>query len=74
MKKVILILIVAEALRTITKFEEYTESLGIEIRNEYVQKSALLGTARIIKKYYLVKYPGKDIAVRPLTKSQLCEK
>ena len=36
------------ALGTILKsiFEKYIESLGIEIRNEHVQKSALLGTAR----------------------------
>ena len=33
-----------------TKFEKYIESLGIEIKIEHVQKSALLGTARIIRK------------------------
>ena len=32
------------------KFEKYTESLGIEIKIEHVQKSALLTTARIIIK------------------------
>ena len=42
--------IVAGALGTITtKFEKYIESLGIEIRIEHVQKSALLGTARIFR-------------------------
>ena len=42
--------IVVGASRTIrTKFEKYIESLEIEIRIEHVQKSALLGTARIIK-------------------------
>ena len=67
MKKVAVIPIVVGALGTITaKFEKYIERLGIEIRIEHVQKSVLLGTARIIKRYYLVKYPGKDIAVRPL--------
>ena len=51
MKKVVVIPIVVEALGTITtKFEKYIESLGIEIRIEHVQKSALLGTARIIRK------------------------
>ena len=51
MKKDVLIPIVVEALGTITNFEEYIEeSLGIEIRIEHVQKSALLGTARIIRK------------------------
>ena len=51
MKKVIVIPIVVGALGTITtKFEKYIESLGIEIRTEHVQKSTLLGTARIIRK------------------------
>ena len=41
--------IVAGALGTVTtKFEKYIESLEIEIR--IVQKSALLGTVRIIRK------------------------
>ena len=35
---------------TTARFENYIESLGIEIRIEHVQKSALLGTARIIRK------------------------
>ena len=49
--KVVLIPIVIGALATITtKFDKYIESLGIEIRIEHVQKSALLGTARIIRK------------------------
>ena len=51
MKKVVVIPIVVGALGTIsTKFEKYIESLGIEIRIEHVQKSALLGTARMIRK------------------------
>ena len=51
MKKVILIPIVVGALGTVTtKFEKYIESLGIEIRIEHVQKSALSRTARIIRK------------------------
>ena len=50
MKKVVVIPIVVGALGTITtKFEKYIESLGIEIRTEQVQKSALLGTATIIR-------------------------
>ena len=48
MKKVVVIPIVVGALETITKFGKYLESLGIRI--EHVQKSALLGTARIIRK------------------------
>ena len=51
MKKVVVIPIVVGALQTIrTKFEEHIESLGIDIRIEQVQKSALLGTARVIRK------------------------
>ena len=51
MRKVVVIPIVVGEIGTITtKFKEYFESLGIEIRIEHVQKSALLGTARIIRK------------------------
>ena len=50
MKKVVVIPIVVGALGTITAKFEYIESLGIEIRIEHVQKSALLGTARVIRK------------------------
>ena len=51
MKKVFVIPIVVGALETVTsKFEKYIESLGIEIRIEHVQKSALLGAAKIIRK------------------------
>ena len=51
MKKVVVIPIVVGALGTITtKFDKYIESLGMEIRIEHVQKSALLGTPRIIRK------------------------
>ena len=51
MKKVAVIPIVVRLSGTITtKFEKYIESLGIEIRIEHIQKSALLGTARIIRK------------------------
>ena len=43
--------IVVEALGTMTaKFENYIESIGIEIRIKHVQKSTLLGTASIIRK------------------------
>ena len=49
-KKVVVISIVVGALGTITtKFEKYMESLGIEMKIEHVQESALFGTARIIK-------------------------
>ena len=51
MIKVVVIPIVVEALGTMTaKFENYIENIGIEIKIELAQKSALLGTARIIRK------------------------
>ena len=54
MKKAIVIPIVVGTLGSITTmFEKYIEniqSLGIEIRIQHIQKSALLGTARIIRK------------------------
>ena len=41
----------SSALGTITtKFENYFDSLGIKIRTDHVQKSGLLGSARIIRK------------------------
>ena len=48
MKKVMAFPIVVEALGAIPT--KYIESLGIEIRTEHLQKSALLRTARIIRK------------------------
>ena len=51
MKKVVVIPIVVGALGTIAaKFEKCIKSLGMEIRTEHLQKSALLGTARITRK------------------------
>ena len=41
--------IVVGALGTITTFKKYIESLVIEIKIEHIQKSALLGTAKIIR-------------------------
>ena len=59
MKKVVVIPIVVGALGTITAKFEYIESLGIEIRIEHVQKSALLGTARLIRKVLSCSVPRK---------------
>ena len=47
MKHVFVIPIVAGPLRATTTKFEYNESLAIENRIEHVQKSALLGAARI---------------------------
>ena len=74
------------ALGTITtKFEKYNESLGIEIRIKHVQKSALLRTARIIRKVLFCYVPRKRYCretfgcllsqQKPeIPKSQICEK
>ena len=60
MKKVVVIPIVVGTLGAITtKFEKYIESLGIEIRIAHVQKSALLETARIIRKVISCEVPRK---------------
>ena len=59
-KKVVVIPIVVGVLgTTTTKFEKYIESLGTEIRIENVQKSALLGTARITRKVLSCYVPRK---------------
>ena len=51
MKKAVLIPIAVGAIGTITtNFEKYVETLGIVIRIEHIQKSALLETATIIRK------------------------
>ena len=51
MKKVIVIPIIVGALGTMSKdLENYIEQLGVTIRLEHLQKTALLGTARILRK------------------------
>ena len=50
MKEVIVILVVVGALGAIsTGFEKYVEAIGIEMRVEHAQKTALLGTARTLR-------------------------
>ena len=50
MKKVVVVPIVVEALPVITtKFENHIGVLRIKIRTKHVHKSALVGTARIIR-------------------------
>ena len=49
MKEVIVIPVVVRALGAIsTDFEKYIAAIGIEMRVEHAQKTALLGTARIL--------------------------
>ena len=47
---IIIIIIILVMIIIITKFVKYIQSLGIEIKIKHVQKLALLGTARIIRK------------------------
>ena len=51
MKKVVVIPVVIGALGAISiEFENHVKKLKLEIRIEHVQKTALLGTARILRK------------------------
>ena len=60
MKNVVVIPIVVGALGTMTaKLGKYIESLGIEIKIKHAQKSALLGTARVIRKVLSSYVPSK---------------
>ena len=50
MKEVIVIPVVVGALGAISAgFEKYIAAIGIEMRVEHAQKTALLGTARILR-------------------------
>ena len=50
MKKVIVISVVVGALNAIsTGFEKYVAAFGIEVKVEHAQKTASLGTARILR-------------------------
>ena len=50
MRKVTVIPIVVGALGAISnRFEKFVKEVGIHIRVEHVQKTALLGTARILR-------------------------
>ena len=50
MKKVKVIPVVIGALGAISdKFDKHTEVIGVQIRLQVIQKTALLGTARILR-------------------------
>ena len=50
MKEVLVIPVIAGALGAIsTGFEKYIAAIGIEMRVEHAKKTALLGTARILR-------------------------
>ena len=51
MKKVTVIPVVIGALGAVSKeFDKWIEKIGIDLRTGHVQKTALLGTARILRK------------------------
>ena len=51
MKKVEIVPVVIGAFGAVSKnFEQYMERLGIQIKTEHLQKTALLGTARILRR------------------------
>ncbi|XP_073254699.1 uncharacterized protein [Porites lutea] len=51
MRKVIVVLVVTGALGAVSvNFKEYTKRIGVNVRLEVIQKTALLGTAKILRK------------------------
>ena len=52
-RKVILVLVVIGALEAVSvKFKKYMKQIGVKVSLQVVQKTALLGTAKIVKKKY----------------------
>uniref|UniRef100_A0A1X7T5M9 Uncharacterized protein n=1 Tax=Amphimedon queenslandica TaxID=400682 RepID=A0A1X7T5M9_AMPQE len=52
LKKVEVVPVVVGALGAVTNnFERWIKKLGIKVRVEHLQKTALLGTARILRKH-----------------------
>ena len=50
MRKVSVILVVVGAIGTVSKrFQKFVKDIGITLKIEYAQKTALLGTARILR-------------------------
>ena len=51
MRKIIVVPVVIGALGAVSvNFEEYMKRIGVKVRLEAIQKTALLGTAKILKK------------------------
>ena len=51
MRKVIVVPVVIGALGTVSvNFKEYMKRIGVNVRLEVIQKTALLGTAKILRK------------------------
>ena len=50
-RKVIVVPVVIGALRAVSvNFKEYMKRIGVNVRLEVIQKTALLGTAKILRK------------------------
>ena len=51
MRKVLVVPVVIEALGAVSvNFKEYMKRIGVNVKLEVIQKTALLGTARVLKK------------------------
>ena len=51
MQKVIVVLVVTGVLGAVSvNFTEYTKRIGVNVRLEVIQQTALLGTAKILRK------------------------
>ena len=56
MRKVIVLLVVIEAIGAVSvNFNEYMKRIGVNVRLEVIQKTALLGKARILKQIIFLK-------------------
>ena len=67
MKKVTVIPMVIGALGTVSKrIQSWIKKIGVEVRTEQLQKTALLGTARILRKVLDAWYWKKGISRAPL--------
>ena len=69
MRKVIVIPVVIGALGAVSvNFKEYMKRIGVNVKLEVIQKTALLGTAKILRKVLSLKEEGKQ---RPLSRGDL---
>ena len=61
MRKVIVVPVVIGALGAVSvNFKEYIKRIGAKVRLEVIQKTALLGTAKILRKVLYLKAAGKE--------------
>ena len=61
MRKVIVVLVVTGVLGAVSvNFKEYTKRIGVNVRLEVIQKTALLGTAKLLRKVLSLQEEGKE--------------